>query len=650
MIVKMKFLQISGPETDIDRMCSQYLSKHEMQLENAIAELKTTDNLQPFIEVNPYTDPLAKAEHFCELLSKELSREKVKPDRTKDTDAILEMIRDINRDYVMLQEKRELLKKDADELKEKAKALEPFRSMNIDLGQVAKYRFLNVRFGRIGLDYYQRLEKYLFGDLDAVFLEGSRNDSYVYGSYVTSNKEKSRADSVFNSLHFERIKLNEGFQGTPQQAYEEIQKKLEDAGKEIEEIDKKLGELMKSHAGELLGARDILREASNYFDVRKKAAKIENEEEKGGYYTLCGWMGEEDVEEFLRETKDDPKVMVMVEEDREKYFGESPTKLKNPRFFKPFEMFIRMYGLPAADEMDPTMFVAITYTFIFGAMFGDLGQGAVLFVGGGLLYLIKKINLAGIISIAGLFSMFFGVMFGSVFGFEDVIPALWIRPVEAMTDLPFIGQLNTVFVVAIAFGMGLNILVIIFQIINAARAHDKENLLFSHNGIAGLVFYAFIVLTVVLYMSGHKTPGNILMIIFLGIPILLFLFKEPLGNLVEKRHKKMETGKGMFLVQGFFELFETMLSYFSNTLSYVRIGAFAVSHAAIMEVVLMLAGAESGSPNWIGVIFGNAFVMALEGLIVGIQVLRLEYYEMFSRFYKGSGREFKPFNRIDSAH
>ncbi len=187
-------------------------------------------------------------------------------------------------------------------------------------------------------------------------------------------------------------------------------------------------------------------------------------------------------------------------------------------------------------------------------------------------------------------------------------------------------------------------MVMIFQILNAIKSHDLENLLFSHNGLAGLVFYVFIVLTIVLYMTGHKTPSNILLVIFLGVPVLLFLFKEPLGNLVEKNHKKMEVGKGMFLVQGFFELFETMLSYFSNTLSYVRIGAFAVSHAAIMEVVLMLSGAENGSPNLFGVILGNVIVMLLEGLIVGIQVLRLEYYEMFSRFYKGNGRQFKPFN------
>ena len=100
----------------------------------------------------------------------------------------------------------------------------------------------------------------------------------------------------------------------------------------------------------------------------------------------------------------------------------------------------------------------------------------------------------------------------------------------------------------------------------------------------------------------------------------------------------------MFLVQSFFELFEIMLSFLSNTLSFVRIGAFAVSHAAMMGVVLMLAGAESGGNiNWFIIVLGNLFVCAMEGLIVGIQVLRLEYYEMFSRFYKGSGREFRPF-------
>lgn len=645
MIVKMKFLQISGPQSDIDRMCNKYLSRHEMQLESAIAELKTTDNLQPFIEVNPYRDPLGKAEQFCALLGDT----QASPDTSLSRDEMMGLLRDINHDYVDFQEKRERLKKKAGELKETANALEPFRSLEINLGHVSTYQFLKIRFGRIGLDYYGRLEKYLFEDLDAVFLEGSRNDSYVYGGYITANKDKAKVDALFNSLHFERIHLtNEYKEGTPEEIGMTVQKEIEKTDQEIAEVDEKEASLMSSNASKLLGAKQRLTELAEYFDIRKKAAIIEDEENKDGHYVICGWMSEADVEQFLKEIKDDDRVMAVVEENKEKFFGEPPTKLKNPKFFKPFEMFIEMYGLPAADEMDPTMFVALTYTLIFGAMFGDLGQGALLFIVGGILYLKKKMNLAGIISVAGVFSMFFGVMYGSVFGFEDVMPAMWLKPVDAMTNLPFIGQLNTVFIVAIAFGMGLNLLVMLFQIINAAKAHDLEDMLFSHNGIAGLVFYAFIVMTIVLYMTGHKTPGNILMVIFLGIPILLFLFKEPLGNIVEKRHKKMEVGKGMFLVQGFFELFETMLSYFSNTLSYVRIGAFAVSHAAIMQVVLMLSGAENGSPNWIGIVIGNAIVMLLEGLVVGIQVLRLEYYEMFSRFYKGSGREFKPFNQINT--
>lgn len=643
MIVKMKFLSISGPKNDIDRVCDQYLSKYEMQLENAIAELKTTDNLQPFVEVNPYKEPLAKAEQFASLLGDD----NCKIDTSMSKEEMLDMIRDINHDYVNMLEKKELLKKQADDLRERLSVLEPFRTLELDMHKSLRYKYMRVRFGRIGVDYYKRLEKYLFDDLNAIFVQSTRNENYVYGCYFVANVDASKVDTVFNSLHFEKIAIPSAYIGTPEQACEELQNKINDVQEEIKELDQTIEKLMQSHAPQLVGAQKKLESMSNNFDVRKLAARIDQgeDEEKEEYYILCGWMGEDDVKKFMKEIEHDDRVFVVVEEDREKFFGEPPTKLKNPKFFKPFEMFIRMYGLPASDEMDPTMFVALTYTFIFGAMFGDVGQGLCLFVFGGLLYLIKKINLAGIISIAGLFSTFFGFMYGSVFGFENILEARWLRPVEAMTNLPFIGQLNTVFVVAIAFGMALNILVMIFNVINAMKKHDLENLFFSHNGLAGLVFYGFLVLTIVLYMTGHKVPGNALMAVFLGVPILFFVFKEPLGNLVEKRHRKMKEGKVMFFVQAFFELFETILSYFSNTISYVRIGAFAVSHAAMMEVVLMLSGATEGSTNWIVFVLGNILVSGLEGLVVGIQVLRLEYYEMFSRFYRGTGREFKPFNR-----
>ena len=324
--------------------------------------------------------------------------------------------------------------------------------------------------------------------------------------------------------------------------------------------------------------------------------------------------------------------------------NQAPTKLKNPKLFKPFEMFVRMYGLPAYNEIDPTIFVALTYTFIFGAMFGDLGQGICLIIGGGLIYKFKKLDLAAIISCAGFFSAIFGVLFGSVFGFEDIIPALWMHPANSMTNIPFIGNLNTVFIVAIAFGMFLILITMLFHIINGVKAKDTENTLFDTNGLSGFVFYAAVVGVIVLFMTGHSLPAGVVLVIMFVIPLLLIALKEPLSEFIEKKADFMPKSKGMFVVQAFFEMFEVLLSYFSNTLSFVRIGAFAVSHAAMMQVVLMLAGAENGgSPNWIVIIIGNLLVCGMEGLIVGIQVLRLEYYEMLSRFYKGTGREFKPF-------
>lgn len=135
------------------------------------------------------------------------------------------------------------------------------------------------------------------------------------------------------------------------------------------------------------------------------------------------------------------------------------------------------------------------------------------------------------------------------------------------------------------------------------------------------------------------------MVVMFGIPLLAIFLKEPLERMVEKKGNAFpETGKGMFFVQAFFELFDVLLSYFSNTISFVRVGAYAVSHAAMMEVVLMLGGATGGgSISWPVIVLGNVFVACLEALLVAIQVLRLEYYEMFSRFYEGDGKPFVPF-------
>ena len=646
----MKFVSITGPREDIDRVVNNYLSRYEIHLENALTELTDVKNLSPYLEINPYKEALSTVGSFYE----EVENPEQASAKKLPIEKALSFVQQIKDEADVLNKTRQELEEKRDSLAESLRIIYPFRNVDFDVQSILKMRYIHYRFGRIEKDYFDKFKTYIYDNLDTIFIKCDEDDRYIWGIYFVPVHEAQRIHAVYSAMHFEKIFVPDQYDGTAKAAYTALEAQYKKTIADLDANKAARKAFFRKNASDIVSCKHTLSQFSRNFDIRKLAACTHGDNKgeaaadykpKEPFYILCGWMTEKDAKAFQNDISGDSRIFCLIDEnEQEDAHKTPPTKLKNPKLFKPFEMYTKMYGLPAYGEMDPTWFIAITYSFIFGAMFGDAGQGLLLLIGGFLLYKFKKINLAAIISCCGFFSTIFGCLFGSVFGFEDVIQARWLRPVDAMTNLPFIGQLNTVFVVAIAFGMGLNILVMIFNVINAVKSHDLENMLFSHNGIAGLVFYGFLVLTIVLYMTGHKVPGNILMVIFLGVPVILFVFKEPLGNLVTKQHKKMEEGKVMFFVQSFFELFETMLSYFSNTISYVRIGAFAVSHAAMMEVVLMLSGASAGHTNWIVFVLGNVLVCGLEGLVVGIQVLRLEYYEMFSRFYKGTGREFKPFH------
>ncbi|MBC5778835.1 V-type ATP synthase subunit I [Blautia difficilis] len=653
MIEKMKFLSITGPKADIDRVVNTYLSKYEIHLENALSELTTVQNLTPFLEINPYKEALNTANLFCEELNS-FAADTVKAEtaqaaaQTMDVETALDTIRRIQTDYQDLDQKRADLENQLTTVDESLRVIRPFRNLDFDISSILKFRFIRFRFGRIGKEYYQKFERYIYDNLDTIFIKCDEDDQYIWGMYFVPEPESQKVKAVYSSMHFEKIYMPDSYEGTAREAFEQLAQKRSLILSDFNTASQKRNDFLISHCQEILAARAAIARLSGNFDIRKLAACTRGKGESDIFYILCGWMTEKDAHSFQTDIKDDSKIFCIIDgEDDEHIQPEThqqpPTKLKNPKLFKPFEMYINMYGLPAYNEMDPTWFVAITYSFIFGAMFGDAGQGLLLFIGGFLLYKFKHIALAGIISCAGVFSTIFGILFGSFFGFENLFPALWLRPMNNMMTVPFIGKLNTVFIVAIGFGMGLILLCMIFNILNAWKAHDTEHIWFDTNSVAGLVFYGSATVSIALILTGHTLPGGIVLFIMFGIPLILIFFKEPLTALVEKKSEIMPKEKGMFIVQGLFEMFEVLLSYFSNTLSFVRIGAFAVSHAAMMEVVLMLAGFESGHLNWVVVILGNLFVSGMEGLIVGIQVLRLEYYEMFSRFYKGTGRKFEPF-------
>ena len=642
MILKMKFLSITGPKADIDRVVEKYLSRYEIHLENALAELKTVQTLTPYIEINPYKEALQKAEEYVSMLPAG-KKPSAKPMTIEEA---LNTVNQTDVPFVKNQNEREALRNDRKTYEEQMTTLESFQSLPVRFEDMMNYHFIHYRFGRIAREFFTKFENYIYENSDSVFYQCYSNSQYVYGVYFTPKNNHQKVDAVYASLHFERIYMSDTFRGTPQEEYRNAQAAIRRIDEGIEKCSREMQSLLEKEAGTILEARDLLKSYSSHFDVRKMAALTKSKSQT--FYILCGWMSEKDAAAFQEDIKDETEIFCMVEDDDANIDSQPPTKLENPRFFKPFEMFVRMYGLPGYHEFDPTIYLTLTYAFIFGIMFGDFGQGLCLLIGGFLLYKWKGKPLAAIIGTAGIFSTIFGLIYNSFFGFEEFLPydAL-IHPKDDMVRLPGLGNINTVFVLAIAFGMFMILFDIVLAIINAVKQKDVENTWFSQNAVAGLVFYGSIVAMVFLIMTGHGSMGTVLKIlVVLAVLGLIGIFlKEMLARMVQHRKPFIEGGKGMYFVQAFFETFETLLSYLSNTLSYVRIGAYAVSHVAMMQVVMLLATGSGSSPNLVGVILGNVFVMLMEGLMVGIQVLRLEYYEMFSRFYKGDGREFKPFIR-----
>ena len=321
-----------------------------------------------------------------------------------------------------------------------------------------------------------------------------------------------------------------------------------------------------------------------------------------------------------------------------------PTKLKNNWFVKPFEMFVEMYGLPAYGQMDPTPFVALTYTLLFGIMFGDLGQGLVLMLVGWLASKKFGLRLGDIGVRIGISSAIFGLAYGSFFGDEEILTPFFTeilhlngKPIEVL-DANFT---MTLLLATVALGAVLIMISMAINVMTRVRNHDLGEALFSQNGLAGFVFYTAIMVGLALQMlMGISVFNPVYIVLLIVLPLILIFLKEPLTH--KLAHEDMfPEGVGGFVVESIFELLEVCLTFVANTMSFLRIGGFVLSHAGMMLVVYVLADMVGTTFSPLVIVLGNIFVMCLEGMIVGIQVLRLEFYEMFSRYFDGGGTEFK---------
>lgn len=300
--------------------------------------------------------------------------------------------------------------------------------------------------------------------------------------------------------------------------------------------------------------------------------------------------------------------------------GKIPSLLNHPVWLRPFVPLVRNYGVPRYGEFDPALLVSLAYIALFGAMFGDVGHGAVL--------MLLAASLSGKFAwlrtlgmVAGLSSMLFGWLYGSVFGYEELIQPLWQSPMHDAARM--LG-------LAIGAGIGFIAVTLLINVFNRLASGSLHAALFDSGGLAGLTFYL---------AMAHGLYG-----LFTGLPVVgsAYTAVAALACVAAYKVIGLDAAWGERLIVALVETMETATGLFANTLSFLRVAAFSLNHVALALAIFTLANSMGSAGHWLTLVLGNAIIIVLEGGIVAIQALRLIYYEGFSRFFSGDGVEFAP--------
>lgn len=670
-----------------------------------------------------------------------------------------------------IMKQREDLIADADNLKQVVRQLEFLEGLKTDFRDIFPMKTVKIRFGRITEDGFKKFDFYK--DKPYIFVkfktEKERLADYIWGVYFTPTAVSEEIDEIFRSLSFERVRMPDFLEGKAADERTRLISEIEAGNKEISRLDAEI----KAIAGRHTKAFNSV--YSKLESLYGAAALRQNVSAAGSRFYISGYVLARKSAEFERQFEEIGDITLMFVPPSGKPDDNTlspPVKLRNNVIIRPFEMFVRMYGLPEYGGIDPTPFIALTYMLFYGIMFADVGQGLALSILGFILAAKTKFALAPIMSRIGLAGAAFGILNGSIFGNEEILTPFFRYP-TVYSALGLSEAPHSVFSVSAALiigtlGIGVVMLIvtILMNTIIATRRGDYESGLFGPSGLAGFVLYGSVIVAALAAVTGNSILNPVYVICLFLLPLASIFFKETLAHKMKQRDKRSKLasaandrrlseaikrvttdgavfelsgcgyvgcrygslslegyGKlnrfsslsfcffptetdgyrvsgyyaapnryfpstdrlmtllgfrderspydnddkkltaqyeppahdeaahhekpplGEFLIGGFIELFESGLSYLTNTVSFLRIGGFVLSHAGLMLVVAILAekaGAEL-SPGWIVVmILGNLFVMGMEGFLVGIQALRLEYYELFSRFYSEGGKAFQP--------
>ena len=540
------------------------------------------------------------------------------------------------------------------------KEAKSFANLKIAYSQFEQMTFLTMKIGQIDPQNYDRIVEETGGRAVVVPLGEDRSRILV----ATSKKGRFSVDSKLKEAGFVNMEIPHDFKGVPDDVLAGLEKQKNECEKKVQLLEEEKKNMSKTH-------KDFLVKFLGAFSIGAQICSLKNSLESTDLvYRLTGWIPEADCHSLMKELDalSQGRVAIRIFEPGEVNTVRTgnekvPVKLHHGKFIGAFERMIFSYGSPAYGTIDPTPFVAMFFTLLFGIMFGDAGQGLVFFLLG-ILMAAKVIKIgnwnkfAPVFIAIGCSSMIMGLLTGEFFATEGALDGISLfltglfgesrTPILEMKFWQSANPINIIYGIfgfTMAVGFVINSIGLIINFLNKIASKEFGSAFFGKTGLAGALFFWYVVFFALSVAFLHHHPSKFDWC-FIGITLFFAAFGSPFERLFNGEKPVLENGIGSALIGGIVELIEVISTYLSNSISFVRVGAFALAHAVLGFIIAKMCSIAPDAAKLLILIVGNAIVIVLEGMIVAIQVIRLQYYEFFSKFFNETGREFKPFSFV----
>ena len=629
----MKLVMVNGPSAQLGKIIGALCSDGNFHPEKAESFISPSMGYAPLNEENPYLSTISAIKELARQFDVDLeSAKKVKGTVIDEkTQAYIQELEQRLSDFAA---QSVSLNEQIETCREGISQYSHFLGLGVSLEEIFACRFIVARFGHLSKDSYLKLTHGYGEHPYILFVPCSTDSDGYWGVYFAPKDHEDEVDRIFASLHFDRMHVPSAV-GTAEEIIARLEENISIIRTQQDELNRKIVEIWTEEGDKISALYAKLVQSSDLFELRKYAVF----HEKNCFYV--GWIPAKSEKRLRERLERYPAFTVEIEGPDKSDPISPPTRLKNLVFFRPYSFFVEMYGLPSYHDIDITAFVAITFTLLFGIMFGDVGQGFALILIGIAMWKLKGMALGKILIPCGCSSIIFGFVFGSVFGFEEALDPLYEKLGMHGKPISVMDSINTVLVFAIGIGIALVVVAMCLNIVSSIKKGKIGTALFSENGLTGIAVYLSGVSLVYAFMANKTLIPQNISVLLLVIGLIILFNKEIIAGSIDEHRFHKPDSISDYIMQNLFETIEYVLSYFSNTVSFLRVGAFVIVHASMMMVVFTLAGDPKSVKGIVVIVLGNILVIALEGLLSGIQGLRLEFYEMFSRFYEGEGRAFR---------